>query len=389
MPVSWSSPFRWSDRRALDVLLLDMDTVGAQALEVRDGVVRAIRNGLPLPLALPAAPSNEDLCALVIQWVQDDGRLDSRVAHDLLQGRSPMTLGRTLVLDRFRRLRFRLDLWPACVGDGWTVSLRWMPLLPQPLRDLGLSPLLGQRLSTLPRQGLVVLGGASGVGSTTLLNATVQHWAQTNGGDSDGRARRRGTLVSRRHEQWFATEHRGATTAAATVLQSSPLNPEEAEGMTNALRSALRSNQDLIALDEVRAREEMDGLIACAESGHLTLGTLYADDGLVTLFRRMRGLQAPSVQRLSTLHAVRLLAWQGWFDTPDGSRVRLHEHLVLNDAVRAEIAAASPVRLNTVLHDAMVEQGSDRVSDARARWALDLLNDATLEAVLAGANVRV
>jgi twitching motility protein PilU len=131
--------------------------------------------------------------------------------------------------------------------------------IPQ-VEELGLPPLLRQLV--MEKRGLILLVGATGSGKSTTL-----------GGDD------------RPSQLQFAP----ATSSPSKTRSNSPTSTRKSvvaqreigidtHNYENALRSAMREAPDVILVGEVRERDVMKYVLTFAETGHLVLSTLHANN---------------------------------------------------------------------------------------------------------------
>lgn len=134
--------------------------------------------------------------------------------------------------------------------------------------ELGLPPVVAE-LSMLKR-GLVIFVGGTGTGKSTSLAAMVGHRNRHS----------RGHILSVEDPIEFLHDHAGCLITQREV----GLDTESFEmGLQNALRQA----PDVIMIGEVRSAETMQHAITFAETGHLCLCTLHANNANQALDRIM------------------------------------------------------------------------------------------------------
>jgi len=127
------------------------------------------------------------------------------------------------------------------------------------LEELRLPPTL-RELSTSKR-GIVIFVGATGTGKTTSLAALV------------GYRNRHGTghIITIEDPIEFVHEHDGCIITQREV-------GVDTESFEIALKNTLRQAPDVILIGEIRTRETMEHAIVFAETGHLVLTTLHANN---------------------------------------------------------------------------------------------------------------
>ncbi len=125
--------------------------------------------------------------------------------------------------------------------------------------ELMLPPVL--REVVMSKRGLVIFVGATGSGKTTSMAAMLDHRNRNS----------KGHIVTIEDPIEFVHEHRNCI-----VTQREIGSDTESWGV--ALRNSLRQAPDVITIGEIRDRDSMDYAITFAETGHLCLATLHANN---------------------------------------------------------------------------------------------------------------
>lgn len=137
--------------------------------------------------------------------------------------------------------------------------------IPQ-LETLGLPAVLGE-LANLKR-GLVFVVGGTGTGKSTTLASMVQHRNETLGGH----------IISVEDPIEYVHPHKKAIINQREV-------GIDTESFEVALKNTLRQAPDVILIGEIRTRETMEHALTFAETGHLCLATLHANNANQALDR--------------------------------------------------------------------------------------------------------
>lgn len=120
----------------------------------------------------------------------------------------------------------------------------------------------------MTKRGLVILVGATGTGKSTSLAAMLGH----------RNAHSNGHIITIEDPIEFIHEHRGCMVTQREVGVDTP-------SFEVALKNTLRQAPDVIMVGEIRTRETMDFAVAFAETGHLCLATLHANNANQALER--------------------------------------------------------------------------------------------------------
>jgi twitching motility protein PilU len=134
------------------------------------------------------------------------------------------------------------------------------------IEDLGLPPQLKDVAMT--KRGLVIVAGATGAGKSTSLAAMVGY----------RNANSRGHIVTIEDPIEYVHAHNGCVVTQREV----GVDTTEWEA---ALKNALRQAPDVIQIGEIRDRRTMEHAVQFAETGHLCLSTIHANNANQTLDR--------------------------------------------------------------------------------------------------------
>jgi len=125
--------------------------------------------------------------------------------------------------------------------------------------DLHLPPIL--KTMIMEKRGLVIFVGATGTGKSTSLAALIRHRNENSSGH----------IITIEDPLEFVHPHLGCIVTQREVGM-------DTESYEIALKNTLRQAPDVILIGEVRTRETMQNAITFAETGHLCLCTLHANN---------------------------------------------------------------------------------------------------------------
>jgi twitching motility protein PilU len=129
--------------------------------------------------------------------------------------------------------------------------------LPKVLQDLIMTP-----------RGLILVVGSTGSGKSTTLASMIDYRNQ----------RRTGHILTIEEPVEFLHSHK------QSIVDQREIGIDTMS-YANALKNAMREAPDVILIGEIRDRETMQHAIAYAETGHLCLSTLHANNANQTLDR--------------------------------------------------------------------------------------------------------
>lgn len=190
---------------------------------------------------------------MVFSTMRQDQQVEFRKHHECNYAMSTETLG------RFRASAFVQR------GKCGLVVRRIQSVIPT-IDELGLPPIIKELAMT--KRGLVIFVGATGTGKSTSLAAMVDYRNHNS----------RGHIISIEDPIEFIHEHAGCIVTQREVGM-------DTESFDVALKNTLRQAPDVILIGEVRAAETMQQALTFAETGHLCLCTLHANNANQALDR--------------------------------------------------------------------------------------------------------
>jgi twitching motility protein PilU len=132
--------------------------------------------------------------------------------------------------------------------------------------SLHLPPVLKDLI--MEKRGLVIFVGATGTGKSTSLAALIKYRNQNSSGH----------IITIEDPMEFEHPHLGCIVTQREV-------GVDTESYEVALKNTLRQAPDVILIGEIRTRETMQNAITFAETGHLCLSTLHANNANQALDR--------------------------------------------------------------------------------------------------------
>jgi twitching motility protein PilU len=193
--------------------------------------------------------------------------------------------------------------------------------------QLELPPILKDVAMT--KRGLVIVVGATGSGKSTTLAAMLDH----------RNANTQGHIVTIEDPIEFVHPHKSCVITQREV-------GVDTDSWATALKNTLRQAPDVILIGEIRDRETMEFAIQFAETGHLVLCTLHANnanqalDRVINLFpqeRREQVLMDLSLN-LRALVSQRLVPREGADGRIAATEIMLHSPLIADLVFKGDIA---------------------------------------------------
>ena len=149
---------------------------------------------------------------------------------------------------------------------NYAAVIRFVPDEVPALASLNVPPILSDLV--MEKRGLVLMVGATGAGKTTTLAAMIDHRNE----------RTTGHILTIEDPIEFVYRNK------KSVVNQREIGTDTAS-LQIGLKNALRQAPDVILIGEIRDRETMSAAIAYAQSGHLCLATLHANNSYHALNR--------------------------------------------------------------------------------------------------------
>jgi twitching motility protein PilU len=235
------------------------------------------------------------------------------------------------------------------------------------ISDLQLPPIISELAMT--KRGLIIFVGATGTGKSTSLAAMIGHRNEHSSGH----------IISIEDPIEFIHQHRGCIVTQREV-------GVDTESFEVALKNTLRQAPDVIMIGEVRTRETMEHAVAFAETGHLCLCTLHANnanqalDRIINFFPSDRYSQVWMDLSLN----LRAMVAQQLIPTVDGQGRRAAIEVLINTPLVADHIRRGEVHLLKELMTKSTQQGMQTFDQSLYRLYSD--GEITYEAAIAHAD---
>ncbi|MES9879757.1 MAG: PilT/PilU family type 4a pilus ATPase [Sedimenticola sp.] len=204
-------------------------------------------------------------------------------------------------------------------------------LLPPVLKDLAMT-----------KRGLVIFVGATGTGKSTSLAALLGYRNRNSSGH----------IITIEDPIEYVHSHEGCIITQREV-------GIDTESYDIALRNTMRQAPDVILIGEIRSRETMANAITFAETGHLCLSTLHANnanqalDRIINFFPEDRRDQVFMDLSLN----LRAIVAQQLIRRPDGKSRRPAVEVMVNTPLAADLIRKGKVHKLKDLMKRSTEQG--------------------------------
>jgi len=162
-------------------------------------------------------------------------------------------------LGRFRLSAFRQR-------GSISAVFRFVPATIPPLSELGLPPVLSELI--MEKRGLLLIVGATGSGKSTTIASMLDHRNE----------QRHGHILTLEDPIEYLFKNK------KSIVNQREIG-SDAKSFDVALRNSMRQAPDCILIGEIRDKDTMAAALAYAQSGHLVLATLHANNSYNALNR--------------------------------------------------------------------------------------------------------
>jgi len=316
-----------SAKKYLDGLLNKMQEAGGSDLFITAGAPPSMRlHGKITPLT-DKKMSPEQTMALTVSVMDEKEREEFRTTRECNFAISVPDVA-----------RFRVNSFIQRGSAGMVIRIIGFEVpslekmnLPEVLKDVAMIT-----------RGLVIFVGGTGSGKSTSLAALIDY----------RNANSQGHIITIEDPVEFVHRHKGCLVTQREV-------GTDTESFDIALKNTLRQAPDVILIGEIRDEHTMEHAIAFAETGHLCLATLHANntnqamDRIINFFpeERRNQLLLDLSLNLKAVISQRLLS------TPDGDGRRAAVEILLNSPLMSELIKKGDIHEMKELVKKSREQG--------------------------------
>jgi len=211
--------------------------------------------------------------------------------------------------------RFRVNAFNHHRGAG--AVFRTIPTKILTLEDLRCPPIFEQIVKK--HRGLILVTGPTGSGKSTTLSAMINHVNENTFGH----------ILTIEDPIEFVHDSKKCLINQREVHR-------DTKGFSEALRSALREDPDVILVGEMRDPETIRLALTAAETGHLVFGTLHTSSAAKTIDRIVDVFPASEKDMVRAMlsESLQAVISQTLMKKSGGGRIAAHEIMIGTPAIR-------------------------------------------------------
>lgn len=225
---------------------------------------------------------------------------------------------------RNKTLRFRVNITTILSEGhkGYSITIRVINTRAPLLEDLNVPQEIIDNIA--PKEGLILVVGATGSGKSTLLSSVL-----------DWRLRQpNANLKILTFEAPIEFVYDDVIKPSSLISQSEVY--EHLQSFSDAISNALRRKPEVILLGEMRDKETITEAIIAAGTGHLVYSTLHANS-VSNTFTRMLNMFQPEerpAKASELISSIQMIISQKLLPSVDGKRIAIREYLVFTSDIK-------------------------------------------------------
>lgn len=295
--------------------------------------------------------TKSELVAIIGAIYKSDGAVSK------LNGGEDVDLPWDIKFSRDKVLRYRVNITSIFTDgqNGYQITIRTITSRAPLLENLNLPQEIINNVS--PKQGLVIIAGATGSGKSTLL-ASVLDWRMR---DPDANLK---ILTYEAPIEYVYDEVPKPSTCIAQTEIGRHLGD-----FALGVRNALRRKPSIILMGEMRDKETIGEGVTASMTGHLVYGTLHSN-GVADAVRRMVNVfdaEEKNSRAIDILTSLKMVVAQMLIPSIDGRRVPIREYLVFTEEIVDQLLEVGVDNLTYETRKILQKHGQTFLKDAEIK----------------------
>lgn len=282
-----------------------------------------------------------------------------------LNSGSDMDFAHEIKVSRDNKLRFRVNATPIVVEGhtGIQITIRTIPGIPPHISEMKIEETILNNIA--PKQGLVLVTGATGSGKSTLLASVIRNLLE----DEDGN-RKILTYESPIEFVYDDVEKPSSIISQTEIGKNLPT-------FVAGTRNALRRKPMVVLVGEARDAETIGEAVTVSMTGHLVYSTVHSN-GVADTIRRMVNVFPDGekhARAIDIITSLKMIVSQMLIPSTDGKRVPLREYLVFDEMIVDKMLDAGVDNLTYVAREIVKEKGQTFLMDATKKFEQGLISE--------------
>jgi defect in organelle trafficking protein DotB len=288
-----------------------------------------------------------------------------------LNGGEDVDIPWNIRFSRDKNLRFRVNMTAILVDghNGYQITIRTITSRAPLLETLRLPQDVLNNIG--PKQGLVVICGATGSGKSTLLASVLDFRMRQDD------ANLKILTYEAPIEYVYDDVPKPSTSIAQTEIG------RHLENFALGVRNALRRKPSIILMGEMRDKETIGEGVTASMTGHLVYGTLHSN-GVADAVRRMVNVfdaEEKNSRAIDILTSLKLVVAQMLIPSTDGKRVAIREYLVFSEDIVDTLLEAGLDNLTYETRKIIMSRGRTFLEDAKEKFNEGKISDKWLDEI--------
>lgn len=260
--------------------------------------------------------------------------------------------------ERNVRMRFRVNATAISVQGhtGIQITIRTIPGIPPHIKDLAVEKEVLANFA--PKQGLVLITGATGSGKSTLLAGLIRSLCE----DLEGHRK----ILTYESPIEFVYDE---VEKPSTVVGQTEIG-RHLKTFADGVRNALRRKPMVILVGEARDAETIGECVTASMTGHLTYSTVHSN-GVADTIRRMVNVFPDGekhARAVDIVSSLKMIVSQMLIPSTDGKRVALREYLIFNEEVVDKLLNGGVDNMTMVARQIVKTHGQTFLADATKKF---------------------
>lgn len=353
--------FAWaSDQGASDITIQTNENI---ILEIYGRLYRVTKKKL----------TNNEVFNLIVEMYKSES------AKGILAGDKDIDFPFQIRPTRGAVYRFRVNVTSIYTNGqrGAQITARVITAVPMDLKLLNLEEDVFVNMA--PKQGMVVITGATGSGKTTLLSSIIRYLLE----------QPEGNYKILTYEAPIEYVYDEVEKPSSLISQTEV--PGHLPTFSVATRNALRRKPAIILVGEARDAETLGEAVTASMTGHLLYTTVHSN-GFADTIRRMVNVfpeNEKNARAVDILSSLRLVVSQRLVPSTDGKRVALREYVVFNEEIVDDILSGGIENLTITCRAVLKKWGRSFLQDAREKYKDGRISSKVLKEVEWGARGEI